>query len=53
MDLDGKEAGEVGFIALVVLEGGEVDAVDMDFDARTAGTDEVVVPVVGFCKAGE
>ena len=53
MNLDGEESGKVGLVLLVIFEGGEVNAIDVDLDTIATAFDKVVVPVVGYGKAGE
>ena len=53
MNLDGEESGKVGLVLLVIFEGGEVNAIDVDLDTIAPAFDEVVVPVVGYGKAGK
>ena len=54
MNLDSEESGKVGLVLLVIFEGGEVNAIDVDLDTIATAFDKVVVPVVGgYGKAGE
>lgn len=53
VELDGEESGEVSLIGFEIFEGGEVNAVDVDFEAMTPGADEIMIPVVGLGETGQ
>jgi hypothetical protein len=53
MNLDGEESGKVGLVLLVIFEGGEVDAIDVDLDTIATAFDKVVVPVIEPRKTSE
>ena len=53
MNLDCEESAEIGLVFLVVLEGREVGAIDVDLDTITAAANEVMIPVLSLGKARE